>query len=63
MRVLTKDEQKEAVRLICYLVDGCSFVSSRAFKGGSCAQENGRGFDCPSCAAKTFLYRVEQCES
>lgn len=53
---MTIEEQKEALNLISWLaVDGCDFVASRSFSGGTCAEENGRGFNCSSCRAKIFL--------
>jgi hypothetical protein len=58
-RPLTDDEQYQAVALLRFLDDGCSFASSRAFKGGTCAQENGRGFDCASCAARALLAKID----
>ena len=52
---VTHEQVVGMINLLHYMADGCSFINSREFKGGTCAQENGRGYDCPSCAAGKVL--------
>ncbi len=59
---VTPEQGKQAVRLLVTLVEGgeasCSFAMSRHFAGGTCAEENGRGFPCFTCAAIDWLRSV-----
>jgi hypothetical protein len=59
-RDFTREEMEKAIGCLLFLVvgSGCSFFQSRKFAGGTCAQENGRGFDCSKCAARAFLRSV-----
>lgn len=60
MTTLTPEQQERAVRILQFVAtnDGCSFLVARGFRGGTCAEENGKGFDCPSCAARALLKEV-----
>lgn len=57
---VTPEDAKMAVQLLRNLVydAGCSFSMSRKFEGGTCGQENGRGFDCFYCSGRYFLRRI-----
>jgi len=60
---VTPEQGKEAVRLLVMLAydpigSNCSFAMSRRWSGGTCAQENGRGWDCFHCRALYFLQRI-----
>lgn len=55
---ITPEQAVRAIQLLYFQADGCSFVSSRAFKIDDCAKENGRGFDCSSCAATKLLHEL-----
>lgn len=60
MAKLKRTLQEENAKLIKHLVDivsgeVCSFAFGRKFKGGSCKEENGRGFSCYICAAEEYL--------
>jgi len=59
---VTVEQGKEAVKLLVAMTDwgegSCSFASSRNWNGGTCAQETGRGFDCPMCKALDFLKKI-----
>lgn len=54
---LTPEQQEKALRIVYSVAasDGCSFLMSRKFAGGTCAQENGRGFSCNFCEAMDFM--------
>lgn len=60
MPEVTPEQGKEAATILRSVVcgAGCSFASSRKFTGGTCAQENGRGFNCFYCEARYFLRRI-----
>jgi hypothetical protein len=57
---LTPEQTERAVRLLDDIasISGCAFVNSRLFAGGTCAQENGRGYDCFFCATRAFLKEI-----
>ena len=53
---MTPAQERRVINVLAMVADGCNFASSRAFKGGTCAQENGRGYNCTACEARE-LYR------
>jgi hypothetical protein len=58
--VLTPEDTKTAIHLLLteFHGGGCAYLMSRAFKGGTCGSENGRGSDCTHCATRAFLTRI-----
>jgi hypothetical protein len=57
---LTEAQTKTAIQLLMYeaVGGGCSYLMSRKFKGGTCAEENGRGSSCSHCATVDFLKSI-----
>ena len=52
---LTPEQALKALRLLSFFRDGCDFSNSRNFKGGSCSEETGKGFDCSRCSIRKFF--------
>lgn len=62
--VLTPEQAQEALQHLLAMVDWgeatCSFGMERKFEPGrSCADENGRGFNCSICRALEFLKKIK----
>jgi hypothetical protein len=55
---ITPEQTVRAIQLLYFQADGCSFINSREFKIDDCAKENGRGYDCSSCAATKLLHEL-----
>jgi len=59
---VTPEQGTEAVKLLLALSDwgegSCSFSMSRAWEGGTCAQETGHDYNCSMCSALDFLKRI-----
>lgn len=52
---LNPKQEQRAINVLCFAADGCAFAMSRAWKGGSCKEDNGRGFNCTACEAREIL--------
>lgn len=53
---ITEEQKPRIISLLYSLAgNGCSFASGRLWKDDDCGKDNGRGYDCNSCAAGKLL--------
>jgi hypothetical protein len=55
---LTPAQAVRCIQLLYFQADGCDFAGSRRWQDPDCGKDNGKGYDCPACAARKLLHEL-----